>query len=212
MSESLLTDPCIAKYLSDLVFDDAVIEANSSSRDSPRFMLDVTVGGSSQQCLCIRKRWDFATALALLLTCLSSLRCLALDPAKDIRQYVLRTWTTEQGLPQNTIHAMLQTRDGFLWIGTRGGLARFDGSRFILHKAGEPNSVPGESITGLVEDRDGSLWISSEGGLTQYRNGIFRTYTSRDGLPDNSIWRIAADNAGGVWAVTWRSQLFQFRR
>ncbi len=105
---------------------------------------------------------------------------------------------------------MLQTRDGFLWIGTRGGLARFDGATFVVYKANAPNSIPNDSITGLAEDRDGSLWISSAGGLTRYRNGHFHNYSSRDGLPDNSIWRIAADPAGGVWAVTRDSNLFHF--
>jgi ligand-binding sensor domain-containing protein/two-component sensor histidine kinase len=159
---------------------------------------------------CTRKTCKIAAAFALVVICLFPSNGFALDPAKNLRQYVLRTWTTEQGLPQNTIHAMLQTRDGFLWIGTQGGLARFDGSSFILYKAGAPNSIPGESITGLAEDRDGSLWISSDGGLTQYRNGSFHNYSSRDGLPENSIWRIAGDSAGGVWAVTRRSQLFHF--
>ena len=153
---------------------------------------------------------ETSVALTLVLTWFCSSIACALEPTKDLRQYVLRTWTTEQGLPQNTIHAMLQTRDGFLWIGTKGGLARFDGSNFIVYKAGLPNSISGESITGLAEDRDGSLWISSEAGLTQYRNGSFRNFTTRDGLPENSIWRVAEDKAGGVWAVTWRSQLFHF--
>jgi ligand-binding sensor domain-containing protein/signal transduction histidine kinase len=133
-----------------------------------------------------------------------------LDPAKNLQQYLLRTWTSERGLPQNSIRAILQTRDGFLWIGTLGGLARFDGANFVLYKSGVPDSIPNDSITGLAEDRDGSLWISSLGGLTRYRDGHFHTYGSRDGLPDNSIWRIAADSAGGVWAVTWRSALFHF--
>ncbi len=148
--------------------------------------------------------------LAIALACLFTLQGFGLDPAKNLRQYVLRTWTSEQGLPQNSIRAMLQTHDGFLWIGTRGGLARFDGAGFILYKAGAPNSIPSESITGLAEDRDGSLWISSAGGLTRYRNGHFHNYTSRDGLPGNSIWRIAADPSGGVWAATRRSDLFHF--
>jgi ligand-binding sensor domain-containing protein/signal transduction histidine kinase len=159
---------------------------------------------------CRGKTCHIAAILALVLISVSPHSGFALDPGKNLRQYVLRAWTTEQGLPQDSIHAMLQTRDGFLWIGTRGGLARFDGASFILYKAGAPNSIPGESITGLAEDRDGSLWISSDGGLTHYRNGRFDNYTSRNGLPDNSIWRIAADPAGGVWAVTWRSQLFHF--
>jgi ligand-binding sensor domain-containing protein len=159
---------------------------------------------------CSGKAGKITAALALFIISFFPLSAFALDPGKNLRQYVLRTWTTEQGLPQNTIHAMLQTRDGFLWIGTRGGLARFDGASFILYKAGAPNSVPGESITGLAEDRDGGLWISSDGGLSHYHNGRFDNYSSRDGLPDNSIWRIAGDTAGGVWAVTWRSELFHF--
>jgi ligand-binding sensor domain-containing protein/signal transduction histidine kinase len=133
-----------------------------------------------------------------------------LDPGKNLRQYVLRTWTSEQGLPQNSIRPMLQTRDGFLWIGTRGGLARFDGAAFVIYKADASDSIPNDSITGLAEDRDGRLWISTAGGLSSYRDGHFHNYSSQDGLPDNSVWRITADPAGGVWAVTRNSDLFHF--
>ena len=151
-----------------------------------------------------------AAVLTTMLVWLCSSCGFALNPAKDLRQYVLRTWTAEQGLPQDSVRALLQTRDGFLWIGTRGGLARFDGAGFVSYKAGASNSMPNESVTGLAEDRDGSLWISSAGGLTRNRNGRFTTYDSRDGLPSTSIWRIGADPKGGVWAVTWRGDLFHF--
>ncbi len=151
-----------------------------------------------------------AAILGIVLAFLFTLHAFGLDPAKNLQQYMLRTWTSEQGLPQNSIRAMLQTRDGFLWIGTLGGLARFDGAGFVLYRAGTPDSIPSDSITGLAEDRDGSLWISSAGGLTCYRNGHFRNYTSRDGLPATSIWRIGHDPTGGVWAATWRSELFHF--
>jgi ligand-binding sensor domain-containing protein/signal transduction histidine kinase len=151
-----------------------------------------------------------AAVLSFAIAWLCTLSAYGLNPAKDLRQYVLRTWTSEQGLPQDSIGAVLQTRDGFLWIGTRGGLARFDGAAFVVYKAGAPNSIPSESVTGLAEDRDGGLWISSAGGLTCYRHGRFRTYTSRDGLPSSSIWRIGADPAGGVWAATRRGELFHF--
>ena len=160
--------------------------------------------------LCASHRHMRTAALAVLLACLFPLHGFALDPAKNLRQYVLRTWTSEQGLPQNSIRAMLQTRDGFLWIGTQGGLARFDGAGFVLYRAGAPDSIPNDSITGLAEDRDGSLWIGSAGGLTCYHNGHFHSYGSQDGLPGSSVWRIAADPDGGVWAVTWRSELFHF--
>ena len=151
-----------------------------------------------------------AAAFAIVLLWLVTLRGFALDPIKDLRQYVLRSWTSEKGLPQDSVRALLQTQDGFLWIGTRGGLARFDGAGFVAYKAGASNSIPNESVTGLAEDRDGGLWISSAGGLTHYRDGQFRTYNSRDGLPDDSIWRICIDPSGGVWAVTWRGELFHF--
>jgi len=59
-----------------------------------------------------------------------ALQAFALDSSKGLRQYALRTWTSEQGLPQNSISCVLQTRDGLLWIGTRSGLARFDGAEF----------------------------------------------------------------------------------
>ncbi len=151
-----------------------------------------------------------AAALALVLFWAVTLPCFALDPTKTLRQYVLRSWTSEQGLPQDSIRTILQTRDGFLWIGTCGGLARFDGAGFMAYKAGTPNSLPSDSVTGLAEDRDGGLWISSAGGLTRYQYGRFHTYNSRDGLPGSSIWRIAADPAGGLWAMTWRGELFHF--
>ncbi|MFN2239797.1 MAG: two-component regulator propeller domain-containing protein, partial [Thermoanaerobaculia bacterium] len=52
------------------------------------------------------------------------------DPGQALTQYRIDGWQTEQGLPLNTVHTFLQTRDGYLWVGTGGGLARFDGVRF----------------------------------------------------------------------------------
>jgi ligand-binding sensor domain-containing protein/signal transduction histidine kinase len=150
------------------------------------------------------------TVISVVLVCAFVRSSFGLDPAKNLRQYVLHTWTSEQGLPQNSVRPMLQTRDGFLWIGTRGGLARFDGASFVLYRANASNSIPDDSITALAEDRDGNLWIGSPGGLTRYRNGVMHTYGVRDGLPENSIWRLAADVAGGIWVVTWHSDLLYF--
>jgi ligand-binding sensor domain-containing protein/signal transduction histidine kinase len=157
-----------------------------------------------------RHPWTRVTVISVVLVCAFVRSSFGLDPAKNLRQYVLRTWTSEQGLPQNSVRPMLQTRDGFVWIGTRGGLARFDGASFVLYRANASNSIPNDSITALAEDRDGNLWISSPGGLTRYRNGVMHTYGVRDGLPENSIWRLAADPAGGIWGVTRHSDLFHF--
>ena len=151
-------------------------------------------------------RRQLAPLLSWLVLCLISLSCFGLEPSRSLQQHLLRTWTSENGLPQNSIRAMLETHDGFLWIGTRGGLARFDGVTFTTWKVGQPNSIPSDSITGLAEDADHSLWISSDGGLTRYRDRRFQTFGAAQGLPATSIWRITADPKGGVWGVTWRSE------
>lgn len=158
--------------------------------------------------VCARRLRVVGTMLVLL--CLSVQTSNALEGRKDLRQYLLRTWTSAHGLPQDSIRAVLQTRDGFLWIGTRGGLTRFDGSAFVVYKSGAVNSIPSDAINSLAESSDGSLWIASNAGLTRYQNGQFKTFNNRDGLPGTSIWRVAAGSNGGIWAVTRNSQLFHF--
>ena len=76
-----------------------------------------------------------ATPLAVVLSILAlSGPALALDPRKSIGEYHHQSWQTEQGLPQNTVYAIAQTADGYLWFATIGGLARFDGVRFTTFK------------------------------------------------------------------------------
>ena len=79
-----------------------------------------------------RRSGSLKAALALALTLLASSATLALDPALDVTQYVQQTWTTQEGLPQNTVSALLQTPDGYLWFGTEEGLVRFDGGSFTV--------------------------------------------------------------------------------
>src|SRR5579863_3707603 len=121
--------------------------------------------------------------LAILLAA-APLELLALDPHKTLTQYSRTVWTQEQGLPQDTIRAIAQTRDGYLWLGTDEGLARFDGYEFVRYTK-DPRGLPGNSITALLASRDGGLWIGTSDGLTHYRDGAFTTYTKRDGLADD---------------------------
>ena len=163
----------------------------------------------------MKPRWCRARGLQALLTLLllfstGNQAASALDPNKSVTQYALRSWTADQGLPQGWISALLQTHDGFLWIGTKGGLARFDGIHFNVFKSYEADSIPNDTITSLAEDTAGNLWIGSPGGLTRYRDGHFTTYTQRDGLPETSVWRLCADHAGGIWIVTSYSRLVRF--
>lgn len=124
----------------------------------------------------------------------------ALDAHKALSQYSRTVWTQQQGLPQDTIRAITQTTDGYLWLGTDEGLARFDGYEFTIFNR-DHDSLPSNSITALAASKDGSLWIGTPNGLVQYRDKRFRSFTQKDGLPDNSIGSLFVDHAGTLWVV-----------
>src|SRR5579862_932070 len=124
----------------------------------------------------------------------------ALDPRKMLTQYSRSTWTQSQHLPQNGIRALAQTTDGYLWIGTREGIASFDGYRFTTFNR-EHGEIPSNTIYSLAAGRDGSLWIATTEGLTEFRNGISHTFTTKDGLPDNLVLFLYMSKAGDLWIV-----------
>ncbi len=118
-------------------------------------------------------------------------------------QYTRRLWRVQDGLPEDTVQALAQTRDGFLWVGTTGGLARFDGSRFTIF--GE-NTTPGfqaNSIFCILAARDGSLWLGSEGsGLLHETHGSVHTYGAAQGLTDGFVRSVLQDDTGMLWIGT----------
>jgi ligand-binding sensor domain-containing protein/signal transduction histidine kinase len=129
---------------------------------------------------------------------------LALDPKKSITQYHLDVWTEREGLPQGSVQAITQTHDGYLWIGTRDGLARFDGVSFTVFRGETTPGLPANDIRALCEDKAGQLWIGTfNGGLSCYFQGEFRSYTTQDGLPSNGVLDIFQDCKGNVWFGTW---------
>lgn len=112
------------------------------------------------------------------------------------------TWTTENGLPQNSINDILQTRDGYLWLATNGGLVRFDGTRFVVFDR-STEGIRSQRVRRLLEDSKGALWVGTEDGmLIRYRDGKFKTYTAVDGLPQAQAARIEEDDEGNLW-ITW---------
>src|SRR5271166_139649 len=115
-----------------------------------------------------------------------------LDPHKSITQYTRAVWTQADGLPQDNIRSIAQTTDGYLWLGTEEGLARFDGYDFVTFTK-DGGSLPSNTVAALAASRDGSLWIGTSNGLVRYRNGRFTTFTTKDGLPDNVIMSLSED-------------------
>ncbi len=126
----------------------------------------------------------------------------ALDPSTALASYARQTWVMENGLPQNTITALLQTHDGYLWLGTESGLVRFDGNNFQIYDHNSDAAMPGNDICCLVEGPDGALWIGTSEGLGRRLQRKFRTYSTSDGLPGVSIRALARTNDGQVWAYT----------
>jgi signal transduction histidine kinase/ligand-binding sensor domain-containing protein len=117
--------------------------------------------------------------------------------------YTRKLWQTQDGLPEQTVQAFAQTPDHYLWIGTTGGLLRFDGARFTLFDHGNTPQLHENSVFALATSRDGSLWIGTEGGgLTRYANGQFRSYGASDGLSDGFVRALFEDRGGTIWVGT----------
>ncbi|MBX7152239.1 hypothetical protein K1X84_11390 [bacterium] len=126
----------------------------------------------------------------------------ALDPSKSIAQYSHNTWQTDEGLPQNTIYCILQTHDGFLWLGTHEGLVRFNGLTFTIFDRTNTKEILSNQILALFEDKQHNLWIGTGNGLLSMKNGRFKRYSTKEGLPHDVVSAIAQDTSGNVWAGT----------
>lgn len=112
-------------------------------------------------------------------------------------------WRQGEGLPQDRVYAIRQTRDGYVWVGTRGGVARFDGVRFATWEPAPAGPIPDGEVFGVAEAPDGTLWLAVYGGgLTRYRDGEFSTLTTAQGLVDPSVRCLAVSGDGAIWAGT----------
>ena len=216
----------------------------------------------------------------------------SLDPQLALTQFGHDVWTTSNGLPHDSVRAIAQTAEGYLWFATADGLARFDGVDFtVFNEANTPllkramittmlanrdgslwmgtgssgllryrnggfekTGVPElakASIRGLLLDSRGVLWVGADGGLTRldagrgvpvftggweanvhvlleypagtvwvgannglhrFENGVERVFTTKDGLPDNSIWGLAAGAGGSLWIGTHTGGLIEYRQ
>jgi ligand-binding sensor domain-containing protein/signal transduction histidine kinase len=122
------------------------------------------------------------------------------SPLASASPFVCRVWRGEDGLPQDSVWAILQARDGYLWVGTGCGLARFDGVSFKVF--GMAEGMPSLHVRALLEDRQGALWIGTAKGVCRYAAGQFQSWTVRDGLAGDIISQLAEDPDGVIWIGT----------
>jgi ligand-binding sensor domain-containing protein/signal transduction histidine kinase len=97
---------------------------------------------------------------------------------------------------------MVQTSDGFLWLGTEAGLARFDGYQFRVFDRENTPGLAGDDIRCLFEDRSGALWVGTASGLTRLKEGRARTFTPADSIPLGAVSMIQQGGDGRLWVVT----------
>jgi len=133
---------------------------------------------------------------------LSNHSALALDPRKAITQYIFDSWTSEDGLPQNTVIAIAQTGDGYLWLGTEEGLARFDGVGFTIFDLSNTPEIKNNVIQALYVDKEDNLWIGTNGGMNRFKDGKFTSFTTADGLSNNIVRGFCEDKNGTLWIAT----------
>lgn len=146
--------------------------------------------------------WTWSRTLLLLLCWLWAGTLAALDPRQDLHQFDLRTFSLSEGLPSSRVQAILQTRDGALWVGTIEGLARFDGVRFVAVPL--PGARPGSrlGVFHLAEDREGRLWVATHEGVRRLDQGQMMSLTRQEGLPGNLVSHLLPDPDGSMWIGT----------
>lgn len=118
-------------------------------------------------------------------------------------QYRFEPWTADTGLPQNIITGLHQSPEGYLWIATLDGLARFDGVRFTVFNKNNTPGIEANRFVCLYADRQDDLWLGTESGsVTRYSHGAFKTYTAAHGLPASTVWGFTGDASGHVWLLS----------
>ena len=114
--------------------------------------------------------------------------------------FQVTNWQTQEGLPSNKIGAVLQTQDGYIWIGTYEGLIRFDGVKFTLFDSTKVPEWRDSGVTALYESPDGALWIGhSNGAVSALRRGVFTVFPPHKEWKGGKIQGIGRDNVGDIW-------------
>ncbi len=149
--------------------------------------------------------WIFGVA-ALLLGGLCPGKVAASDA-----HYSVKVWTTVDGLPQNSVIAMTQTRDGYLWFGTLRGLARFDGVQFTVFDEDNTPGLNSSRIVRLFEDTKSNLWIGTEtAGVALAKNGQVVSIDVGRGSREGRVMSMCEDANGAVWLYTNDGQLARY--
>ncbi|WP_338873101.1 two-component regulator propeller domain-containing protein [Myxococcus stipitatus] len=157
----------------------------------------------------LRAVWRGLLGVVLLAGVVLARPGLALDPQRRVSQYSQDSWRSDDGLPQNSLLALAQTRDGYVWLGTWEGLVRFDGARFVVFDKRNTPELRSHAIKALAEDASGVLWVGTDQGLVAYVDGHFQRAPGASAplegvrveellVGEGSLW---VGTSGGLWQV-----------
>lgn len=147
-----------------------------------------------------RSRWGFVAGFIAGLLCLAPALPAASDPPLSTLRH--ESWGKESGVPAN-LWGVAQTLDGYLWLASDDGLVRFDGVRGFCFNRHNTPAMSVNMVSGLYATRDGAVYAAVlSGGLLRHHRGEFRAWTSRDGLPGDTITAFAEGPDGSIWMGT----------
>ncbi len=126
-------------------------------------------------------------------------------------EYIITVWEVEQGLPENSATAMVQTPDGYLWFGTFNGLVRFDGVKFTVFDRSNTPQLPSAGIVNLHLDRSGRLWVSTVLGMACVKDGQWRVFGEKSGWTGDYVRQFAESASGQLYMSTFDNKLFRFQ-
>ncbi|MDB4273264.1 hypothetical protein N9873_03435, partial [Akkermansiaceae bacterium] len=131
----------------------------------------------------------------------SALATFFLHAENEQSKWFYRAWQTEDGLPDNSVSTISQSPDGYLWIGTNGGVIRFNGSEFHPLPLRENANLPSQQVHTMLVDRAGRLWLGMERGpLVRIKKDSSHLFNASNGLPDKRVGKICEDSQGRIWA------------
>jgi signal transduction histidine kinase/ligand-binding sensor domain-containing protein/DNA-binding response OmpR family regulator len=138
-----------------------------------------------------------------LVICAGGAPVAGVDPSKPIREYAVDSWHSEDGLPKNFVQAITQSKDGYLWLGTEGGLAHFDGVRFAGLDHKNAGVLKSASITAVAAANDGAVWAGLEtGGVLRVEAGRLTRFDAPNGASTGAVRAIVQGSDGTLWFGT----------
>lgn len=140
-------------------------------------------------------------AFKLLLLFFVALQTSALAQNLGVDNYVITKFGLNEGLPQSSVNDIIQTKDGYIWLATFGGLVRFDGNSFTTFNRSNSEGFGSDRILHLYEGRSGIIWLSTERGFTTYKDGIFQTFPLKDVGAINAPQRVVQDAKSRTWGL-----------